>query len=97
MLEDAIYLSILYDYYGILLTEKQRLYFEDYYFNNLTLSEMSENYGISRNAIHKNIKETSNKLLEYEEKLKLKKKSDQIRKLLEKEDSKLKEKIEEWI
>lgn len=97
MLEDAIYLSILYDYYGILLTEKQRLYFEEYYFNNLTLSEMSENYGISRNAIHKNIKETSNKLLEYEEKLKLKKKSDQIRKLLEKEDSKLKEKIEEWI
>ena len=97
MLEDAIYLSILYDYYGILLTEKQRLYFEDYYFNNLTLSEMSENYGISRNAIHKNIKETSNKLLEYEEKLKLKKKSDQIRNLLEKEDSKLKEKIEEWI
>ena len=32
-------LTIVYDYYGELLTEKQQLYFEDYYFNNLSLQE----------------------------------------------------------
>ena len=33
----------LYDYYGELLTDKQKEYFEDYYFDNLTLAEISEN------------------------------------------------------
>ena len=97
MLEDAIYLSTLYDYYSSLLTEKQCLYFEEYYFNNLTLSEISEIYEISRNAVHKNIKETSNKLFEYEEKLRLNEKANQIRVLIKNEREELKEKIEEWI
>lgn len=97
MLEDTIYLSNLYDYYHVLLTEKQCLYFEEYYFNNLTLKEISENYHISRNAVHKNIKETNNKLIEYEEKLKLLKKAKQIRKIMETIDQKTKEQIEEWI
>ena len=54
-MEERNYLIILYDYYGELLTDKQRMYFEDYYFNNLSLGEISENDGYSRNAIHKNI------------------------------------------
>lgn len=97
MLEDTIYLSQLYDYYHVLLTEKQCLYFEEYYFNNLTLSEIGKNYHISRNAVHKNIKETSNKLLEYEEKLCLLKKAKQIREIIKTADEKIKEQIEEWI
>ncbi|UKI27608.1 MAG: hypothetical protein L6V91_03120 [Bacilli bacterium] len=36
------YLIILYDFYGELLSDKQREYFEDYYFNNLSLGEISE-------------------------------------------------------
>ena len=35
-------LTILYDYYGELLTDKQRLYFEDYYFNDLSLQEIAD-------------------------------------------------------
>ena len=97
MLEDRVYLSDLYDYYSPLLTEKQRLYFEDYYFQNLTLSEMSENYKVSRNAIHKNIKETSSKLLEYEQKLKLLEKNQKIIKIIKNLDEKIKKQIEEWI
>ncbi len=97
MLEDTIYLSTLYDYYHALLTEKQCLYFEEYYFNNLTLSEISENYHISRNAVHKNIKETSSKLVEYEEKLHLLEKAKQIRQIIKNVDKKTKEQIEEWI
>ena len=58
------YLIILYDYYSELFNEKQRSYFEDYYFNNLSLGEISDNIEISRNAIHKvikNIEEKTNK------------------------------------
>ena len=65
------YLIILYDFYSELLTLKQREYFEDYYFNNLSLSEISENMTISRNAVHKSLKVVTDKLLEYEDKLKL--------------------------
>ena len=66
-MDKEIYLSGLYDYYGALLTDKQREYFENYYFNNLSLAEIAENYNTSRNAIHKQIKDTENKLLYYEE------------------------------
>lgn len=97
MLEDAIYVSCLYDYYHLLLTEKQCLYFEEYYFHNLTLSEISENHEISRNAVHKNLKETCFKLLEYEEKLHLQEKAKKIREVIKNLDEEIREKIEEWI
>ena len=42
-MEDVVYYNNLYDLYGELLTDKQREYFEDYYFNNLSFSEMAEN------------------------------------------------------
>lgn len=82
MMEDSIYLNNLYDYYGELLTVKQQQYFEDYYWNNLTLSEIAENNNISRNAIHKQLKETVEKLNFYEEKLKLYQKRSQIKELI---------------
>ena len=65
-MDKEIYLSGLYDYYGELLTDKQKNYFESYYFNNLSLAEIAENCNTSRNAIHKQIKDTENKLLHYE-------------------------------
>ena len=77
-MEENLYLCSLYDCYHKLLTEKQCLYFEDYYFNNLSLSEMSENYNISRNAVHKAIKEVNNKLIDFEEKLKIYEKNKKI-------------------
>ena len=60
-MDKEIYLSSLYDYYSPLLTDKQKDYFEDYYFNNLSLAEIAENNDTSRNAIHKQIKDTENK------------------------------------
>lgn len=70
-MEKHDYLIILYDYYGSLLSKKECQYFEDYYFNNLSLGEISENIGLSRNAIHKTIKNAEDKLTFYEEKLEL--------------------------
>lgn len=96
-MENTIYLTILYDYYKPLLTEKQCSYFEDYYFNNLTLSEMAENYDISRSAVNKQINLTINKLTEYEEKLNLYKNSLEIRKVIEKLPKETKEEIEKFI
>lgn len=87
---------ILYDFYGELLNDKQREYFEDYYFNNLSLGEISENVGVSRNAIHKNIKGSEEKLYFYEEKLGLYQKRKFMEKLLLNDDIKvIKEKIRE--
>ena len=45
-MDERLYLINLYDYYGDLLTQKQKDYFEEYYFNNLTLLEISENYDV---------------------------------------------------
>ena len=96
-MDDIVYLSELYDYYGELLTEKQQEYFEDYYFNNLTLAEIAENNNISRNAIHKQIKDALNKLEIFEQKLKLLNKRKKIQEIIKNLDDKLKEKIEELI
>lgn len=90
-------LTILYDYYGLLLTDKQQLYFEDYYFNNLSLQEIADNNQISKNAVHKALKEIVSKLEYYEDKLKLYEKSKKINKLIENIDEKTKEEIKELI
>lgn len=96
-MENTIYLTILYDYYKPLLTDKQCTYFEDYYFNNLTLSEIAEIYDISRSAANKQINLTIEKLMEYEEKLKLYKNSLEIKKIIEKLPKETKEEIEKFI
>lgn len=94
---DRIYMINLYDYYGELLTDKQKEYFTDYYFDNLTLAEISENDEISRNAVHKQLKEVTKKLIYYEEKLRLYEKSLKIKELINNLDIELKNKIEELI
>lgn len=96
-MDNRIYMIDLYDYYGVLFTDKQQTYFEEYYFDNLTLSEIAENHEVSRNAVHKQIKETEEKLLLYEEKLKLLEKGTLIKKLVSNFDEEIKNKIEELI
>lgn len=96
-MEEVIYLSTLYDYYHELLTTKQRSLFEQYYFDNLTMQEISEIEGISKNAVSKQIDVVKDKLNEYERILKLKSKSDLIKDIIKNEDKKLIEKIEEII
>ena len=86
-MEKRDYLIILYDLYGELLNDKQQQYFEEYYFNNLSLGEISENLNISRNAVHKSLQSIEEKLQFYEEKLKLYKKSKIIYDIIDKEIS----------
>ena len=56
-MEEFVYFNNLYDLYKELLTDRQRQYFVDYYQNNLTLSEIGENNNVSRNAVHKQLKD----------------------------------------
>ena len=64
----------LYDIYKELLTDKQKTYFEDYFYMDLSLSEIANNNNVSRNAVFDQIKKVEKALYEYEEKLHLKKK-----------------------
>lgn len=93
-MNERLYYINLYDYYGDLLTDKQKIYFEDYYFNNYSLAEISENNGVTRNAVHKQIKEALEKLNYYEEKLETYKRDLELKKIINKiDDKKLKEEL----
>lgn len=92
-MDHRLYLISLYDIYGELLTKKQQEYFEEYYFNNLTLSEISENYQVTRTAVHNQLKESEEKLEYYESILKTKEKNDLIKKYIEDIDQETKDKI----
>lgn len=97
-MKELVYYTMLYDIYGNLLTDKQKEYFEAYYFNNLSLSELASIYNISRNAIHKQLKETINKLENYESNLKLALKNEMLDSIItEISDEELKRKIQEVI
>lgn len=96
-MDNRIYLIDLYDYYSDLLTDKQKEYFEYYYFENQSLSEISENIKVSRNAIHNSLKETVNKLELYESKLELYKKAQKIKEVIKTLDKDTQEKIKELI
>jgi predicted DNA-binding protein YlxM (UPF0122 family) len=63
--------TLLYDFYGELLNEHQRGVYEDAVFNDLSLSEIADEYGISRQGVHDLIKRVSNTLEGYESKLHL--------------------------
>ena len=94
-MEKLVYLNNLYDLYGILLTEKQQTYFEEYYFNNLSYGEITEKYNISRNACFKQLKIIEDKLFDYEKKLKLYYKKEKINAIINMiDDKKIKEKLE---
>ncbi len=79
MIDNTIYLGILYDYYGELLTDKQKDFFESYYFENLTLQEIADMNQISKNAVHKTLVAIEEKLKYYEEKLAFYKKTEKIK------------------
>ena len=98
-MDKKIYLNNLYDYYSKLFTEKQCSYYEDYYFNDLSLSEIAENNNVSRNAVHSQIKIVEEKLELYENLLGLYKKSLEIKKLLDgsKIENDIKKRIEDLI
>lgn len=68
-MERNVKISMLNEIYGELLTKKQYEIIDDYYNNDLSLSEIAENNQITRQAVRDILKKGEKKLFEYEEKL----------------------------
>ena len=68
-MDKNIHISMLLELYGKLLTDKQYDAVDLYYNQNLSLSEIAEEFGITRQGVRKNLIEGENKLFDYEEKL----------------------------
>ena len=89
--------SLLYDYYGALLSERQREVFKLYHEENYSLSEIADTFGVSRQAVHIALGKARQELESYEEKLGLIKKHEEYEKVLveieKKADSVLKDKV----
>ncbi len=69
MFEKMIEISMLYDFYSQLLTAKQQEILKLYYEDNYSLSEIAEEFGISRQGVHDTVKKAEKALHEYESKL----------------------------
>ncbi len=69
MFDKIIEISMLYDFYGQLLSEKQRTYFELYHEDNYSLSEIGEEYNISRQGVYDVVKKAERALYDFEKKL----------------------------
>lgn len=93
-MDELVYYNELFDYYGELLTEKQKEYFKFYYFDNLSLSEIAEENNISRNAVSKTLKDVKEKLDYYESIMKLFLNKNKIKNILSTEEF---NKIEEYL
>lgn len=70
-MEKIIEQNLLYDFYGELLTEHQRKVYENAVYNDLSLSEIADEIGISRQGVHDLLKRCDKIMTGYEEKLKL--------------------------
>ena len=80
-------IALLFDFYGELLTDKQRDMIELYYDEDLSLAEIAETAKITRQGVRDSIKRGEQQLFEYEEKLGLVKKFQKYTELLEKIDN----------
>lgn len=66
--------SLLFDFYGELLSNRKKQVMELYYSEDLSLSEIADQFGISKSSVHESLKSAEKSLAEYEEKLGMMKK-----------------------
>lgn len=99
MFEKIVEIGVLFDFYGKLLNDKQYSVIEFYYIHDLSLSEIAEHLGISRQGVYDLLKRAEDKLFTYEKKLKLAEKFAQnmnkIRQILDDTDEAIKSLEEE--
>lgn len=68
---DRVELTNLFDIYESLLTDREKEIFKYYYYEDLSLSEIGENLNITRTGVFNTLKKVEEKLLQYEDNLKL--------------------------
>lgn len=96
-IEKAVEISKLFDIYGNLLTEKQQQILSDYYYSDISFSEIAENNKISRQAVKDAVDKGEKLLNRYEKKLGISQKLDLQREVVGKLDLQTKEKIKELL
>lgn len=82
-MEKNIEISLLFELYGNMLTKKQRQIIDDYYNHDLSLSEIGENVGITRQAVRDNLKNAEKNLYDLENKLGFLKRQKELNQMLE--------------
>ena len=83
-IKEKMRLNDLYDIYSELLTEKQRTYYEYYYLKDYSLAEIADIIEVSRNAVHMQLKSVIAHLENYESKLLVLNKKENLRKVINK-------------
>ena len=68
-MEKIVEQGLLYDFYGELLTDHQKQIYEAAVYNDMSLTEIAEEHGISKQGVHDLIKRCTNTLQGYEDKL----------------------------
>ncbi|WP_026522094.1 YlxM family DNA-binding protein [Butyrivibrio sp. VCB2001] len=68
-MEKIVEQGLLYDFYGELLTEHQKQIYEAAVYNDMSLTEIADEHGISKQGVHDLIKRCTKSLQEYEDKL----------------------------
>ena len=70
-MEERVLISLLLDFYGPLLTDKQRMSLQLHHEDDMSLGEIAEELGVSRHAVHDNLQRARHILNDYESKLHL--------------------------
>jgi len=97
-MEEFVYYNSLFDIYGCLLTEKERVTFKDYYQEDLSLAEIAIENKVSRTAVYKTVKTVIDKLNKYEENLHVYENNRKLNDILVLTDEKeIKDKIKEML
>lgn len=81
-IDQMVEYALLYDFYGALLKDKNSRIFEDYIFNDMSLSEIADEAGITRQGVGDIVRRSGRKLFQYEESLGLIKKFNCAKKLV---------------
>lgn len=71
MLEKNVRICDLFDLYGGFLSQRQQIFVKEYYFSNNSLSEIAQNWNISRQAVLDSLAKSEKRLEEFEAKLSL--------------------------
>lgn len=96
-MKEREYLLSLYEIYNKLLTDKEKEYFENYYYEDLSLQELADNYEVSKAYVGKYLNQIEKKIYNYEETLNLFEKNNKIKSIIKDLDKDIKEKIEELL
>ena len=71
MLQESLEISVLFDFYGPLLTERQQTFVDLYFNENLSLTEIAKAFGVTKQAVSDGLKKSETALRKYEDKLRL--------------------------